>query len=116
MIYIKLSQSPKTLAIALTLAGAYWNIPLPNADSLAQAQSSIADVSKSTPTHPLTSRVLMPGQVVAKSATQQQQYAGAATQNATPLGVQVAQSEDEPINRGAPNDTPGAGTRAFPPQ
>jgi aryl-alcohol dehydrogenase-like predicted oxidoreductase len=51
MIYIKLSQSPKTLAIALTLAGAYWNIPLPNADSLAQAQSSIADVSTSTPTH-----------------------------------------------------------------
>ena len=113
MIYIKLSQTPKTLAIALTLAGAYWNIPLPNADSLAQAQSSIADVSKSTPTHPLTSRVLMPGQVVAKSLLNNSNML--VQQPKRYPGVQVAQSEDEPINRGAPNDTPGAGTRAFPP-
>lgn len=114
MIYIKLSQAPKTLAIALTLAGAYWNIPLPNADSLAQAQSSRADVSKSTPTHPLTSRVLMPGQVVAKSLLNNSNML--VQQPKRYLGVQVAQSEDEPTSRGAPDDRPGAGTRAFPPR
>ena len=111
MIYIKLSQAPKTLAIALTLAGAYCNIPLPNADSLAQAQSSIADVSKSTPTHPLTSRVLMPGQVVAKSLLNNSNIL---VQPKPYLGVQVAQSEDEPTSQGAPDDRPGAGTWAVP--
>jgi len=125
MIYIKLSQTPKTLAIALTLAGAYWNIPLPNADSLAQAQSSIADVSTSTPTHQNSAQ--LKGLSAQEESTQIKNSADRSTENQrfgtalTPNGeyltgalkVQVAQSENRPTDRGAPDDTLGAGTHAF---
>jgi hypothetical protein len=125
MIYIKLSQAPKTLAIALTLAGAYCNIPLANADSLAQAQSSIADVSTSTPTHQNSAQ--LKGLSAQEESTQIKNSADRSTENQrfgtalTPngeyltdaLGVQVAQSENGPTDRGAPDDTLGAGTHAF---
>lgn len=55
----------------------------------------------------------MPGQVVAKSLLNNSNML--VQQAKHYLGVQVAQSEDKPINRDAPNDTPGAGTPAFPP-
>jgi len=129
MIYIKLSQSPKTLAIALTLAGAYWNIPLPNADSLAQAQSSIGDVSKSTPTHYNSAELkglnAQEGSPQIKNSadrsTENQRFETALIPNGEyltgALKVQVAQSENGLTDRGAPNeDRPGAGTRAFPPR
>jgi len=125
MIDIKLSQAPKTLAIALTLAGAYCNIPLPNADSLAQAQSSIADVSTSTPTHQNSAQ--LKGLSAQEGSTQIKNSADRSTENhrfgtaLTPNGeyltgalkVQVAQSENGPTDRGAPDDTLGAGTHAF---
>ncbi len=67
MIYTKLSQLQKTLAITLTVVGAYGNLPLPGQAIRANAESALSVASTPAPAPEASSSLLLPSQSVAQS-------------------------------------------------
>ncbi len=74
MIYQKLPQLSKILAIGLTVVGAYGSLPLPSVATSIQAESSQSPIStakSATATHPSFRRLKLaqtPGQLASRSA------------------------------------------------
>ncbi len=105
MTFIKLPQRQKTLAIALSVLGAYCNMPLIGINAQVQAQSLTSEVStaKSSQTKSAPLKVLSPeGTVNAQLGTQ---HSGLSTQ-------ELAQTPESRSDRGAPSGRRDGGARA----
>ena len=105
MTFIKLPERQKTLAIALSVLGAYCNMPLIGGNTRVQAQSVISEVStaKSTQTKSAPLKLLSPRGVV--NAQLSTQHSGLSTQK-------LAQTPESRSDRGAPGGRRDGGARA----